>query len=151
MINLVQKERSKKTITSYVVSMSNAVSDVLEVLFLMRMAVLLSNEFGFLPKHRPLFETIEDLRNCPSIMNELIHNEAYLKQLSLRNSGQEIMLGYSDSTKEGGYLTSRWELFKAEKSLSILFGELGVAIKFFHGRGGSVSRGGEPTIDAIRS
>ncbi len=60
-------------------------------------------------------------------------------------------MGYSDSTKEGGYLTSRWELFKAEKSLSTLFKELGVAIKFFHGRGGSVSRGGEPTIDAIRS
>ena len=99
----------------------------------------------------PLFETIEDLRSSASIMRSLLENEAYQTQLSLRNNLQEIMLGYSDSTKDGGYISSRWELYKAEKNLSDLFSESGVKVKFFHGRGGSVSRGGEPTIDAIRS
>ena len=122
MIRQIHQEHSKKAITSYIVSMASAASDVLEVLFLMRLADLFdpSSSDSSLDIV-PLFETIEDLRNCASIMNELLHNRAYMKQLSLRNNAQEIMMGYSDSTKEVGYLTSRWELFKAEKNLATLF------------------------------
>ena len=146
MIKEVQERFSKSAINSYIVSMSNSESDILEILFLMKAA-----DMNDSLEVVPLFETIEDLRNCTPIMYKLMRNEAYARHLTFRNKSQQIMLGYSDSTKDGGYLTSRWELYKAEKSLSELFRSSGISIKFFHGRGGSVSRGGEPTIDAIRS
>jgi phosphoenolpyruvate carboxylase len=152
MIKRVHEKYSQRAIRTYIVSMSGAESDILEILLLMKLTNLInfaesSSELDIVP----LFETIEDLRNSTSIMESLIQNGTYLKQLSLRQNAQEIMLGYSDSTKDGGYITSRWELYKAEESLSKLFQKSGIEMKFFHGRGGSVSRGGEPTIDAIRS
>ncbi|MCL4518935.1 MAG: phosphoenolpyruvate carboxylase [Thaumarchaeota archaeon] len=152
MIRMVHDEYSPDAIRTYIISMCSGASDVLEVLFLMKLAGLYD------PVSRkssldivPLFETIEDLRNCVAIMSGLLDNESYSHQILFRGNSQETMLGYSDSTKDGGYLTSRWELYKAERDLSRLFNSRGVQLKFFHGRGGSVSRGGEPTIDAIRS
>jgi len=149
-IKAIHERYSERMVGTYIVSMCGAQSDILEILFLMKLTNLIDSQKSELDVV-PLFETIEDLRSCDSIMDKLIRNEAYAKQLSLRGNRQEIMLGYSDSTKDGGYITSRWELFKAERNLSKLFSERGVSLKFFHGRGGSVSRGGEPTIDAIRS
>ncbi|MDG7001055.1 MAG: phosphoenolpyruvate carboxylase [Nitrososphaerota archaeon] len=152
MIKQVHDQYSSNAVKSYVISMCSGVSDVLEVLFLMKLAGLydpVSRKSGL--DIVPLFETIDDLSNCTSIMSELLDIESYSDQMSLRGKSQEVMLGYSDSTKDGGYLTSRWELYKAERNLSKLFSARGIPLKFFHGRGGSVSRGGEPTIDAIRS
>ena len=151
-IKLIHQEYSQDAIRAYVVSMSSSESDVLEVLFLMKISGIFGLNDG--TSHLdivPLFETIEDLRDAESVLKRLLDNKAYCKQLSLRDNLQEIMLGYSDSTKDGGYITSRWELYKANSALSKLFSERNIKLKFFHGRGGSISRGGEPTIDAIRS
>jgi len=97
----------------------------------------------------PLFETIEDLRDAPAIMRELLN--VPLVRRSVRDQGgvQEVMIGYSDSNKDGGFFTANWELYKAQLKLTRLGKELGIPIAFFHGRGGSVSRGGAPTGRAI--
>jgi len=149
-IKEIHENYSERMVGTYIVSMCGAGSDLLEILFLMKLTGLADNQNSEL-NIVPLFETIEDLRSCDSIMDGLIANEAYGRQIHLRGNRQEIMLGYSDSTKDGGYITSRWELHKAETNLSRLFSKRNIFLKFFHGRGGSVSRGGEPTIDAIRS
>lgn len=149
-IRQIKERFSENTVKTYIISMASEESDLLEVLFLMKMSGLFSAGKSSLDIV-PLFETIEDLRNSTKVMEKLLNNDAYRKQLTLRANSQEIMLGYSDSTKDGGYLTSRWELYKAEKNLSELFNGRGTSLTFFHGRGGSVSRGGEPAIEAIRS
>src|SRR5206468_1223563 len=99
----------------------------------------------------PLFETIKDLRACGEIMNDLFSIPYYRQLLETRGELQEVMLGYSDSNKDGGYLTSNWELYKAEMSLVEVFRSAGVRLRFFHGRGGSVGRGGGPSYEAILS
>lgn len=150
MIREVHTKYSKNAIKTFIISYAGRESDLLEVLFAMKLAGLFragNSDLDIVP----LFETIEDLRNSSGIMEKLSRNEAYMMHLKHRGMTQEIMLGYSDSTKDGGYLSSRWELYKAERALSNLYTRLGIAVRFFHGRGGSVSRGGEPVIDAIRS
>src|SRR5690606_26091862 len=97
----------------------------------------------------PLFETIPDLRCCAGIMEELFSIPLYRKLLASRRQTQEIMLGYSDSNKDGGFVTSNWELYKAELELLPVFEKHGVALRFFHGRGGSVGRGGGPSYQAV--
>jgi phosphoenolpyruvate carboxylase len=97
----------------------------------------------------PLFETIEDLRGCGVIMDELFAIPWYRKLLSSRGDTQEVMLGYSDSNKDGGYLTANWELYKAELELVQVFAKHGIELRLFHGRGGTVGRGGGPSYDAI--
>jgi phosphoenolpyruvate carboxylase len=97
----------------------------------------------------PLFETIADLRNCPAVMDALLALPAYQALLDSRGRCQEVMLGYSDSNKDGGYLTSGWELYKAELALIEVFRRRGVTLRLFHGRGGSVGRGGGPSYQAI--
>ena len=152
MIKEAHQKYGRRSINTYIISMCNGPSDILEVLFLMRL-------FGLYdPSHSnseldivPLFETIEDMKHSSEIMQDLLDNKAYQKQIGFRSDSQEVMLGYSDSTKDGGYLTSRWELFRTQRNLSRLFSDRNVSLKFFHGRGSSVSRGGEPTIQAIRS
>ena len=97
----------------------------------------------------PLLETIPDLRRAPAILKELLAVPLVQRSLHVQGKTQEVMIGYSDSNKDGGYLTAHWELAKAQSSLTRLGREHGVAIAFFHGRGGSVSRGGAPSGRAI--
>src|SRR5262249_44140730 len=97
----------------------------------------------------PLFESIGDLRNCASICRDLWTSHGYARFLESWGRRQEVMLGYSDSNKDGGMLTSTWEIFKAHRALHRAAAECGVRLRLFHGRGGTVGRGGGPTHRAI--
>jgi phosphoenolpyruvate carboxylase len=97
----------------------------------------------------PLFETITDLRNSSKVMHALFSDPFYRKLLSSRHNVQEVMLGYSDSNKDGGFLTANWEIYYAEKQLVKVFEAHGVKLRIFHGRGGTVGRGGGPSYEAI--
>ena len=140
-----------------IISKTDSVSDLLEVALLLKEAGLLQPASplggGQPPKLGmniiPLFETIGDLRNGPSIMQRLFALPAYRALVRSRGDEQEVMLGYSDSNKDGGFLTSGWELYKAEVELARVFDAAGVRLRLFHGRGGSVGRGGGPSYLAI--
>jgi phosphoenolpyruvate carboxylase len=137
-------------IPNYVISKCDGVSDVLEVVLLLREVGLYRPlEARLHCNVVPLFETIGDLRNAGRTMDALLSIPAYARMLASRGAAQEVMLGYSDSNKDGGYLTSRWELFKAQVELVAAFDRHGVRLRLFHGRGGSVGRGGGPTYEAI--
>ncbi len=137
-------------IENYVISKADGVSDVLEVALLLREAGLLRPREGRLDLDIvPLFETIADLRSAARVMDALFSLPAYARLLASRGGAQEVMLGYSDSNKDGGFLTSGWELFKAEQALVEVFARHGVRLRLFHGRGGSVGRGGGPTYQAV--
>jgi phosphoenolpyruvate carboxylase len=138
------------SIANYVISKTDGVSDVLEVALLLLEAGLLRPREGRLELNIvPLFETIADLRNAGRVMDRLLSLPEYARLLLSRDSTQEVMLGYSDSNKDGGFLTSGWELFKAERELVQVFARHGVRLRLFHGRGGSVGRGGGPTYQAV--
>jgi phosphoenolpyruvate carboxylase len=138
------------SMANYVISKTDGVSDVLEVALLLREAGLLRPREGRLDLNiAPLFETIADLRNAGRVMDRLLSLPEYARLLPSRDSTQEVMLGYSDSNKDGGFLTSGWELFKAERELVQVFARHGVRLRLFHGRGGSVGRGGGPTYQAV--
>ena len=137
------------SIPNYVISKTDAVSDILEVALLLKEAWLLRPGGELAMNIVPLFETIDDLRNCPRIMDALFGIPEYRAMLKTRGGMQEVMLGYSDSNKDGGFLTASWELYKAELSLIGVFARHGVALRLFHGRGGSVGRGGGPSYQAI--
>ena len=128
---------------AYVVSMTNRPSDILLV-------HLFQKEFNMSPKMRvvPLFETISDLRNAGNVLRELFETDWYLTQSDKK---QEVMLGYSDSSKDGGKLTASWELYKAQEDIIKVCDTFGVHLTLFHGRGGTVGRGGGPTYTAIFS
>jgi phosphoenolpyruvate carboxylase len=137
-------------IESYVISKADGVSDVLEVALLLREAGLLRPREDRLELNIvPLFETIADLRSAGRVMDRLLSLPSYARLLRSRGATQEVMLGYSDSNKDGGFLTSGWELFKAERELVEVFARHGVGLRLFHGRGGSVGRGGGPTYQAV--
>ncbi len=137
-------------IPNYVISNCCSVSDVLEAATLLKEVGLYDPISGQASLNIvPLFETIGDLRNCAEIMESLFSTPAYMKLIESRGRLQEVMLGYSDSNKDGGYLTSGWELYKAELKLIEVFRKYDVRLRFFHGRGGSVGRGGGPSFDAI--
>ncbi len=137
-------------IPNYVISNCCSVSDILEVVALLKEAGLFDPLTGKASLNIiPLFETIGDLRNCADIMEELFSIPAYRTLLESRGRVQEVMLGYSDSNKDGGYLTSGWELYQAELRLIEIFRKYDVKLRFFHGRGGSIGRGGGPSYDAI--
>lgn len=136
-------------IATSIISNAQAPSDVLELCVLMKEAGILS-EAGACPVALvPLFETIEDLRNGPHIMQALFDLPAYRRVIATQNDTQEVMLGYSDSNKDGGFVTSSWELFQAEQKFVDLFGAYNIRLRLFHGRGGSVGRGGGPAREAI--
>jgi len=137
-------------VPSYVISKTNSASDVLEAALLLKEVGLLRPAEGTLALNIvPLFETIPDLRSCDGIMDSLFSQPAYLRLLVSRGRVQEVMLGYSDSNKDGGFLTSGWELYRAEIRLIEVFRRHGVRLRLFHGRGGSVGRGGGPSYEAI--
>ena len=134
-----------------IVSKTAGVSDLLEIAVLLKEAGLMRP--GPTPHLSmnviPLFETIEDLRQAPKTMERLFSLPVYRALLASRHEEQEVMLGYSDSNKDGGFLTSGWELYKAEIELTRVFAKHGVRLRLFHGRGGSVGRGGGPSYQAI--
>ena len=138
-------------IQNYIVSNCDSVSDLLEVgLLLKEVGLLVPGEPARLALNIvPLFETIGDLSRCGAIMSEAFALGTYRQWLDARAGMQEIMLGYSDSNKDGGYLTANWALYQAEASLVEVFRGHGVRLRLFHGRGGSVGRGGGPAYEAI--
>jgi len=139
-----------QSVPHYVISKATSVSDLLEVAVLLKEAGLLHPREGVIDLDIvPLFETIEDLQNCGAVMDAVLGLPDYARLLESRGRIQEVMLGYSDSNKDGGFLTSGWELYKAEIALVEVFRRHDVGIRLFHGRGGSVGRGGGPSYQAI--
>jgi phosphoenolpyruvate carboxylase len=147
----LQRRYGARALPNHIISNTNGVSDMLELALVLKEAGLLRP--GQAPRLAmniiPLFETIADLRGCAAIMDELLRLPLYRELLESRGNVQEIMLGYSDSNKDGGYLTSNWELYKAEVKLVEVFKRQGVKLRLFHGRGGTVGRGGGPSYQAI--
>jgi phosphoenolpyruvate carboxylase len=145
------KQAGPEAITEYVVSGASNAQDALNVLELARMeGVNVAGGEGD-PGLQPvlLFESIEDLQNAPAICRELWTSAAYKPLLAAWHGHQEMMLGYSDSNKDGGMITSTWEIWKAHRALHAVARECGVTLRLFHGRGGTVGRGGGPTHRAI--
>jgi phosphoenolpyruvate carboxylase len=137
-----------------ILSMTHSATDVLGVYLLAKEAGLYADSAGMegctLPVV-PLLETIPDLRRAPTILRELLSVPVVQRSLARQRKVQEVMVGYSDSNKDGGYFAANWELAKAQRQMVRVGQEFGVSISFFHGRGGSVSRGGVPTNRAIQA
>ena len=132
-----------------IISMCKSMSDMLEVALLLKEVGLVNPSGRSAINIVPLFETIEDLQASAAIMDRMLALHDYRRLVDSRGSVQEVMLGYSDSNKDGGFVTSGWELYKAEIGLVEVFERHGVRLRLFHGRGGSVGRGGGPSYDAI--
>ncbi|MGV7235752.1 MAG: phosphoenolpyruvate carboxylase, partial [Nitrosomonadaceae bacterium] len=151
MIADIHHQFGHDAIPNYIISKTDNTSDILETALLLKeVGLLKTGETPHLYLNIiPLFETIEDLRNCIAIMDELFSLPYYRELLDSRGNVQEIMLGYSDSNKDGGFLTANWELYKAETELTKLFSKHKIKLRLFHGRGGTVGRGGGPSYQAI--
>ncbi|CEW41730.1 phosphoenolpyruvate carboxylase [Streptococcus pneumoniae] len=133
-----------------IISHATSLSDMLELAILLKEVGLVDTERARV-QIVPLFETIEDLDHSEETMRKYLSLSIAKKWIDSRNNYQEIMLGYSDSNKDGGYLSSCWTLYKAQQQLTAIGDEFGVKVTFFHGRGGTVGRGGGPTYEAITS
>ena len=144
LIAQAQSKIARKAVEAYVISMTEGVSDVLEVLAMAAQAGLLGRLDVV-----PLFETIDDLIAAPEIMTALFQSPAYARHLAERGQNQQVMIGYSDSNKDGGFLRANWMLYQAQHSLARVADEFGVKMTLFHGRGGSIGRGGGPANRAI--
>ncbi len=151
----MRAETGDEIFGTYVISMTHTASHVMEVMFLARLAGLLSvhkNGKVFCNiKISPLFETIEDLQHIVKVLSNLFENQTYMSLLEASGNLQEVMLGYSDSCKDGGILASQWNLYNAQKQVIQLTDKYGVKCRLFHGRGGTIGRGGGPTHEAILS
>ena len=151
----MRKETGDKIFGTYVISMTHAASHVLEVMFLARLAGLVGTDEEGKPfctiQISPLFETIEDLQHISEVLSSLFENAEYMKLLKASGNLQEVMLGYSDSCKDGGILASQWNLYNAQREVTDLTTKYRVKCRMFHGRGGTVGRGGGPTHEAIIS
>ncbi|MGC5777636.1 phosphoenolpyruvate carboxylase [Methylobacterium sp. NFXW15] len=148
----MRENLDREAFGAFVLSMTRSVPDILGAYLLAKEAGVFLDASGTeicpLPIV-PLFETIDDLRAAPAIMRELLAVPVVRRSTRWQGGVQEVMIGYSDSNKDGGYVAANWELYKAQSKLTRLGQELGVPIAFFHGRGGSVSRGGVPTHRGI--
>ncbi len=144
----VRRRYGCHAVVNSIISKTESVSDLLEV-------ALLQKECGLAIEGKatlaiiPLFETIADLRAAARVMTAAFAHPLYRSIVGVQGNTQEIMLGYSDSNKDGGFLTANWELYRAQKELAALGAASGVHIRLFHGRGGSVGRGGGPTFEAV--
>ncbi len=144
--------RDEQSIGSYVISMNHEVSDILEVLLLAKEVGLWRLRDGVVQTELnvvPLFETVGDLNNASKVMNDLFNVKVYRMHLQACNNFQEIMLGYSDSNKDGGYWMANWALYNAQESLAKTCSDHNVTFRLFHGRGGTVGRGGGRANQAI--
>ena len=148
----------KRVARNYIISHTETLSDLVEVMLLQKESGMLQGTLGSKTDPArmelmviPLFETIEDLQNAAGIMQSLLDLPGFDSVIEHHGVEQEVMLGYSDSNKDGGFLTSTWELYKAELALVQLFEQRKVKLRLFHGRGGTVGRGGGPTYQAILS
>lgn len=155
MIKQAHDEFGKRAIEVYIISMTESPSDLLEVLVLAKEVGLYRiNQDGTVESDldvAPLLETIDDLKAGPKIMQTLFEADVYRKQLEARHNHQEIMLGYSDGSKDGGTLSANWELFKAQKDIHRMARNYNIHLKYFHGRGGSLGRGGGSLHTSILS
>lgn len=159
LLRKLQQEFGRHVCQTYIISMSHQVSDILEVLLLAKEAGIYDPATGSCNLQVvPLFETVDDLLRAPQVMKDLFELPLYRACLAggygQENANgeydiQEVMLGYSDSNKDSGFLSSNWEIHKAQKALQSLAEGYGVSLRIFHGRGGSVGRGGGPTYEAI--
>lgn len=152
MMTEMRAKTSAKAFGSYVISMTRAASHVLEVMLLARLAGLAgkNSDGWFCHIHiSPLFETIDDLQRIESVLGMLLDNPTYAALLQASGNQQEVMLGYSDSCKDGGILASSWMLYQAQKTVTALSAARGVECRLFHGRGGTIGRGGGPTHESI--
>ena len=153
MVSELKRTYPPRAVRSYVISATRSAADVLSFIWLAQLSGVRvgasedGTDPGLMPV--PLFESIEDLRNCPTICRTLWTSADYAPLLDSWGRHQEVMLGYSDSNKDGGMLTSTWEIFKAHRALQLTAQECGVKLTLFHGRGGTVGRGGGPTHQAI--
>ncbi len=149
----LRKQISKEAFGHYIISMTHEASHVLEVLALAKLSGMVKkdNDKGWISavKVSPLFETIDDLSRISHILENLLDNSLYAEVLKNSNNRQEIMLGYSDSCKDGGILSSSWNLYKAQKEITEIANKYSIECRMFHGRGGTVGRGGGPTHNAI--
>jgi phosphoenolpyruvate carboxylase len=149
-IAAVMEQQCPEAIDSYIVSSTTEPAHLLEVLLLAREARLFRPEEGISLLHIvPLFESMEPLRHAATIMQRLINLPIYRRHLELRGDLQEVMIGYSDSNKESGFLQSAWALYRAQRTLSDTARRTGIAVQIFHGRGGAIGRGGGPANRAI--
>jgi phosphoenolpyruvate carboxylase len=151
-ITNLKREYPPEAIRSYVISGAQSASDITALVSLAELSgVQVASTNGFDPGVMPvpLFESIEALRNCPDVCRNLWTSFDYARLLDSWDRRQEVMLGYSDSNKDGGMLTSTWEIFKAHRALHRVAAECNVKLTLFHGRGGTVGRGGGPTHHAI--
>ena len=151
MLRRLQEEFGQRICRTYVISMSHTESDLLEVLLLAKEAGLVDPVEGTTRLQViPLFETVEDLRCAPEVMGAVMARPFYKRLLDNEEVPlQEVMLGYSDSNKDSGFLSSNWEIHRAQIALQSLCSEHNISLRIFHGRGGSVSRGGGPAYQAI--
>ena len=144
----VHRRFGEAALPNYVISKCQSVSDLLEVAVLLKECGLLRGT-ALAVNIVPLFETIDDLARGAAIMEDTFRLPCYRPWLESRRGAQEVMLGYSDSNKDGGYVTSNWSLYRAELALVEAFRAHDVLLRLFHGRGGTVGRGGGPSFEAI--
>ena len=153
-IRRMQAEVSRNAFGNYVISMTHTASHILEVMYLAWLTGLAGrqdNEWFCHIRISPLFETIDDLDHAEAILTQLLENETYRGLLNEACHCQEIMLGYSDSCKDGGILASNWSLYEAQQQIIAITSQYDIQVRLFHGRGGTIGRGGGPTHESILS